>query len=85
MENDNNVSFRMLSKQETENYLKQDNLISSVCCNELPLYEQQRIKNLFINTFKDDRNEYQKYIMEKKEKETKAIKDIKPIINEYSG
>jgi hypothetical protein len=65
------LSFKNLNEKETKKSLEDNReIIDGVLVSELSHYEQQRIKNLFIATFTDDRNEYQRYITEKKNKPT---------------
>ncbi len=65
------LKYRKLNQKETNEHLNDNReIIDGVLVSELSHYEQQRIKNLFIATFTDDRNEYQRYITEKKNKPT---------------
>lgn len=82
---DAHTTVKYLNKEETKEALKnakQEGVLSSQTVDTLPKYEQERIKNLFLNTFRDDRSAYHKYMYDKEYAENMKAKEKKQIISD---
>jgi len=80
-----NSTVKFLNKEETEKAIKEartDGVISSQLVSDLPLWQQEDIKQRFLATFRDDRSAYHKYMYDKEYSENMKAKEKKQIISD---